>query len=70
MDRPPVLGRPSGFSVGALVLAVGVVVLITVLVPTGLVGGAVWVRDLGCAWSDTKGVRIARTHEPVTVGTR
>ena len=63
-------GVPRGFTVGAVTLAVGVVVLITVLVPIGLVGGAICVRDLGCAWSNTQGVRIAPIKQPVTVSTR
>ena len=63
-------GIPRGFTVGAVVLFVGVIVLITVLVPTGIVGGAVCVRDLGCAWSDSQGARIAPTNQPVTVSTR
>ena len=63
-------GVPRGFTVGAVVLAVGVVVLITILVPTGLVGGAVCLHGVGCAWSDTQGVRIAPTDQPVTVSTR
>lgn len=63
-------GVPRGFTVGAVVLFVGVIVLITILVPTGLVGGAICVEDLGCAWSENEGVRIARTDQPVTVSTR
>jgi hypothetical protein len=63
-------GVPRGLAVGSVVLAVGVVVLITVLVPIGLVGGGICVRDLGCAWSDSQGVRIAPTDQPVTVSTR
>jgi hypothetical protein len=62
-------GIPRGFTAGTVVLFVGVIVLITVLVPTGLIGGAVCVRDIGCAWSNSQGVRIAPTDQPVTVTT-
>lgn len=64
------LGVPRGLAVGTVTLAVGAGVLITVLVPIGLVGGAICVRDLGCAWSDGQGVRIAPTDQPVTASTR
>ncbi len=63
-------GVPRGFTVGFVTLAVGIVVLITVLVPSGLVSGAVCLRGYGCAWSDNDGVRIARTDQPVVVSTR
>ena len=63
-------GAARGLAVGSVILAVGAVVLITVLVPTGLVGGAICLHGVGCAWSDTQGVRIAPTDQPVTVSTR
>ena len=60
-------GVPRGLAVGSVVLAVGVVVLITVLVPTGLVGAGVCLRGFGCAWSDNDGVRVLHTDQPVIV---
>jgi hypothetical protein len=63
-------GIPRGFTVGAVVLAVGVVVLVTVLVPTGLTSGAICLRSVGCAWSDNHGVRVSDAEESVTISTR
>lgn len=63
-------GPARGLAIGTVMLAVGLVLLIGLLVPTGLVSAGVCVRSSGCVWSDADGVRVERPEGPVTVMTR
>lgn len=63
-------GPARGLAIGTVMFAVGLVLLIGLLVPTGLVGAGVCLRGSGCVWSDDEGVRIERPQQPVTIGAR